>query len=39
MDKISALMDGELDERQAREQLARLKQDERAASRAGTRFT
>ena len=28
MDKISALMDGELDERQAREQLARLKQDQ-----------
>lgn len=28
MDKISALMDGELDDRQAREQLARLKQDD-----------
>ena len=28
MDKISALMDGELDDRQAREQLVRLKQDE-----------
>ena len=28
MDKISALMDGELDERQAREQLARMKQEE-----------
>lgn len=28
MNKISALMDGELDEHQAREQLARLKQDE-----------
>lgn len=28
MDKISALMDGELDDRQAREQLARLKQDQ-----------
>ncbi len=28
MDKISALMDGELDEHEAREQLARLKQDE-----------
>lgn len=29
MDKISALMDGELDDREAREQLARLKQDDR----------
>jgi len=28
MDKISAMMDGELDERQAREQLVRLKQDD-----------
>lgn len=28
MDKISALMDGELDEHQARQQIARLKQDE-----------
>lgn len=28
MDKISALMDGELDDRQAREQLVRLKQDD-----------
>lgn len=28
MDKISALMDGELDDRQAREQFVRLKQDE-----------
>jgi sigma-E factor negative regulatory protein RseA len=28
MDKISALMDGELDDRQAREELVRLKQDE-----------
>lgn len=28
MDKISALMDGELDDRQAHEQLARLKQDQ-----------
>ena len=28
MDKISALMDGELDDRQAREQLIRLKQDD-----------
>jgi sigma-E factor negative regulatory protein RseA len=31
MDKISALMDGELDDRQAREQLIRLKQDEELA--------
>jgi len=31
MDKISALMDGELDDRQAREQLVRLKQDEELA--------
>lgn len=31
MDKISALMDGELDDRQALEQFARLKQDERLA--------
>ncbi len=31
MDKISALMDGELDDRQAGEQLARLKQDEELA--------
>ena len=31
MDKISALMDGELDDRQAREQLVRLKQDDELA--------
>jgi sigma-E factor negative regulatory protein RseA len=31
MDKISALMDGELDEQQARQQFARLKQDEELA--------
>lgn len=31
MDKISALMDGELDQHQAREQLARLKQDQNLA--------